>query len=101
VYFLVVLTRTDSPSRGRPDHEPFIDSLIDDHRVLLGGRLDASTPLAPMAAYVLRCESVGEAERLAATDPLVTSGAAVAVVSRWDLVALDLGAAEEGLLVLE
>jgi hypothetical protein len=54
-----------------------------------------------MAAYVLRCAALAEAEQLAATDPLVTAGVAIPVVTHWDLVGLDLRAAEAGLNVLD
>jgi hypothetical protein len=99
VYFLVMLTDAGSSegSGPRPDHEGFIDSLIEGHQVLLGGRLTAPSASSPVAAYVLRCGSLIEAERLAATDPLVTHGLAVAVVTGWEVVAVDLQAVEDGL----
>jgi len=103
MYFLVTLTSTGSAPASRPDHEPFIDSLIAGHEVLLGGRLTSrsSTPASsPIAAYVLRCESFIEAERLASSDPLVTDGVAVPTVAHWGLVALDLSAVESDIAVL-
>jgi uncharacterized protein YciI len=100
VYFLVTLTNSGSSGASRPDHEPFIDSLIKRHQVLLGGRLTAPSGPTPVAAYVLRCGSLIEAEGLAAADPLVSQGAAVPTVTEWELVALDLLAVDDGLALL-
>jgi uncharacterized protein YciI len=101
VYFLVILTDAGLPHRSMPDHEPFIDSLIGDHRVLQGGPLRTSSESTLMAAYVLRCETLADAQQLVATDPMVADGVAKATVTHWDLVALDLGAIESGLVVLQ
>jgi uncharacterized protein YciI len=101
VYFLVTLTDSGLPHERMPDHEPFIDSLIESHRVLLGGRLKQSSDTDQLAAYVLRCETLLDAERLVATDPLVTHGVAKPLITGWDLVALDLRAVESGLVVID
>jgi uncharacterized protein YciI len=100
VYFLVTLTDAGPSEASRPDHEPFIDSLIERHQVLLGGRLTRPSVLAPAAAYVLRCGSLVEAEQLAAADPLVSQGLAAPTVTEWELVAIDLLAVEAGLALL-
>jgi uncharacterized protein YciI len=84
VYFLVLLTdRADAPAQP-PDHEPFVDSLVERGLVLLGGPLEPGG-----AAYVLRCGSLAEARAVVAEDPLVTSGAVTATVAPWDLVGID------------
>jgi uncharacterized protein YciI len=101
VYFLVLLTDAGPSDASRPDHEPFVDALIERHQVLLGGRLIAGSIGGPLAAYVLRCGSLIEAERLASTDPLVSDGHAVPIVTEWELVALDLQAVEDGLALLK
>jgi uncharacterized protein YciI len=102
VYFLVVITDAGRPDSSMPDHEPFVDLLIERRQVLLGGRLVTQSPGSPaIAAYVLRCESLAEAERLAAADPLVEIGGASSTVTQWDLVALDLRAVESGTAVLD
>jgi uncharacterized protein YciI len=101
VYFLVLLTEAGPSEASRPDHEPFVDALIERHQILLGGRLTASSVGSPIAAYVLRCESLIEAERLAAADPLVSQGCAMPIVAEWELVALDLLAIEDTLALLK
>jgi hypothetical protein len=87
-YYLVWLRPTGRPA---PDHEPFVDSLIERDAILLGG------PVGGAAAYVLRCAEKAEADRIVATDPLVTSGAATATVTEWQLVGVNLRAIDPDL----
>jgi YCII-related domain len=86
-YFLVVL----QPVAGAvepPDHEPFVDSLVARNLVLLGGVLEPPLGGAD-GAYVLSCASIDEARRLAAEDPLVSSGSTRADVVEWQLVGIN------------
>jgi uncharacterized protein YciI len=96
VYVLVTLL--EGPRFGEVDdvdHEPFIDSLIAEHLVLLGGDLvDAE---GVRGAYVLRCDDLAAAEAIVATDPLVASGAMRPRLAEWQLVGIDLGAVDEHL----
>jgi uncharacterized protein YciI len=95
-YYLVLLREVQAMSDW-PDHEPFIDSLMERNAVLLGGPFDLPPLPGVSAAYVLRCTTLDEARALVAVDPLVTSGAAQAIITRWDLVGIDLGAIDEDL----
>ena len=78
------------------DHEPFIDSLVAEHLVLLGGEL-VDSEQGIRAAYVLRCDDLAAAEAIVATDPLVTSGEMRAHLAEWQLVGIDPGAIDEDL----
>lgn len=104
-YFLVLLAdtqdagcpdghpyRADPPDHEPPDHEPYVDELVAAHRLLLGGPFERPVLDGIRAAYVVRADDECEAAAIAADDPLVRSGAAHAVVVRWDLVGVDLDA---------
>jgi uncharacterized protein YciI len=93
------LREADDGPADMPEHEPFIDSLTSRHAVPLGGPFDETPATGVSAAYVLRCDSLADAQAVFATDPLVTSGAAVPVVVRWDLVGIDTAAIEPELAV--
>ncbi|MGY1723353.1 YciI family protein [Blastococcus sp. SYSU DS0533] len=93
-YFLVLLTAAPGAGARRPDHEAFVDSLVDRQLVLLGGPLGEGD-----AAYVLRCGSPEEARDVVAADPLVVSGACTAAVTPWDLVGVDLRLVDPDLVV--
>jgi uncharacterized protein YciI len=80
-----------------PDHERFVDSLVDRNVILLGGPFDGEPVARVSAAYVLRCSDIDEARAVVATDPLVVAGAAVATVTRWDLVGIDVDAIDDEL----
>ena len=70
------------------DHERFIDGLIDQKRVVLGG--DWKPPIAGFeAAYLLSCASLDEAREIAASDPFVRGEANRFEVVEWQLVAVD------------
>jgi uncharacterized protein YciI len=86
MYVLVLLTERPDAVGPVPDHEPFIDLLIERELVMLGGPAEGGEAAA---AYVLRCDSLAEAHEVVAADPLVRSGAMTASVSRWDLVGID------------
>jgi uncharacterized protein YciI len=82
---LVLLTERPDAAGPVPEHEPFIDSLIQRRLVLLGGPIDGT----PSVGYILRCASLDDASAVVATDPLVSSGAFNAAVAEWDLVGID------------
>jgi uncharacterized protein YciI len=70
------------------DHERFIDELIAQHRVVLGG--DWDPPVAGFeAAYLLGCSSLDEARAIAGSDPLVRGGSMRFEVVEWGLVGVD------------
>jgi uncharacterized protein YciI len=62
--------------------------LIERKLVLLGGSFARPVGDAD-AAYVLRCESVEDAEAVVAEDPLVRAGAARQECVEWRLVGID------------
>ena len=51
--------RGDRGIADPPEHEPFIDSLIEREMVLLGGPLEGASSVG----YVLRCGSLADARR--------------------------------------
>ncbi len=81
MYYLVLFNEAREPTDDLPDHEPFIDSLIARHAILLGGTFDEPPLPGLSAAYVLRCASDEEARAIVAADPLVAAGVAVPTVS--------------------
>ena len=94
----VLVTLLEGPRFGEVDvdHEPFIDSLIAEHLVLLGGDLvDADQGVR--GAYVLRCDDLAAAEAIVATDPLVTSSVMRPRLAEWQLVGIALGAVDRHL----
>ena len=96
----VLVTLREGPRFGEvdADHEPFIDSLIEHHLVLLGGDL-VRAEHGVQAAYVLHCDDLAAAEAIVARDPLVTSGEMHAELAEWQLVGIDLDAVEPNLTV--
>jgi uncharacterized protein YciI len=96
VYVLVTLLEGPKFGEVDVDHEPFIDALAAEHLVLLGGDL-VEAEQGVRAAYVLRCDDLPAAEAIVAADPLVTSGVMRPLLSEWQLVGIDLGAADEHL----
>jgi uncharacterized protein YciI len=96
VYVLVTLLEGPQFGEVDVDHEPFIDSLIAQHLVLLGGELVESEQ-GIRAAYVLHCDNVAAAEAIVAADPLVTSGEMRPHLAEWQLVGIDLGAVDDHL----
>jgi uncharacterized protein YciI len=70
------------------DHERFIDGLIAEKRIVLGG--DWKPPVAGFeAAYLLSCATLDDARQIAASDPLVSGGAMRFEVVEWQLVGVD------------
>ncbi|WP_344688146.1 hypothetical protein [Blastococcus jejuensis] len=94
MYVFVQLAERPDFRGEPPEHEPFVDSLVERQLVLLGGSLGSDA-----AAYVLRCDSLAAARAVVAEDPLVSSGAMTATVTAWDLVGVDLRLVEPDLVV--
>jgi uncharacterized protein YciI len=94
-YFLVFLQPVAGAKEG-PEHEPYVDWLVARNLVLLGGDFEPAVGAAD-AAYVLRCDTLDEARRIAAEDPLVASGSATAEVVEWQLVGINPDAIEPSL----
>jgi uncharacterized protein YciI len=69
-------------------HERFISSLIKQNLVLLGGSF-AETVDDAAAAYVLHCDGVAEARRIAAKDPFVTHDVVRPECVEWELVGIN------------
>jgi hypothetical protein len=70
---------------GEADHERFIDGLIDQKRVVLGG--DWLPPIAGVeAAYLLSSASLDEAREIPTSDPLVPAEPMRFEVVEWQLV---------------
>jgi hypothetical protein len=98
VYVLVTLREGPRFGEVDADHEPFIDSLIEDHLVLLGGDL-VGAEHGLQAAYVLHCDDLAAAEAIVVRDPLVASGEMHAELVEWQLVGIDVDAVEADLTV--
>jgi uncharacterized protein YciI len=96
VYVLVTLSAGPQFGAVDVDHEPFIDSLVAEHFILLGGDLVESKE-GIRAAYVLRCDDLAAAEAIVAADPLVTSGEMRPRLAEWQLVGIDLDAVDNHL----
>jgi uncharacterized protein YciI len=91
VHALVLLrpgTNRTSAEELQADHERFIDGLIEQKRVVLGG--DWLPPIAGFeAGYLLSCASLDEAREIAASDPFVRDEAMRSEVVEWQLVGVD------------
>jgi uncharacterized protein YciI len=91
MYVLVVLKageRVGDEPLHTAEHERFIDWLIERNLVLLGGGF--AQPIGDSAAgYVLRCESVDAARRLAESDPYVVHRVLQAELAEWALVGIN------------
>jgi hypothetical protein len=86
---------TDAVDR---DHERFVDELDKANGVVLGGAL--KPPGDPYhGAYVLSCGSLDEARAIAASDPLVRSGAVCCEVLEWELVGVNPDAVDRDALL--
>ena len=80
------------------DHERFIDRLDRANTIITGGSLRPASDQLD-GAYVLRCESIEEARKIADSDPLVRAGAARCEVLEWVLVAFNPDAIDRGALL--
>lgn len=96
-YVLVILRRArnaDDEQAHAAAHERFIDSLIERNLVLLGGGFAESVDDAN-GAYLLRCSSVEEARRIAATDPYAVNDVLHPECVVWKLVGINPDAIDE------
>jgi uncharacterized protein YciI len=91
VHALVLLTPSTGYASGeelQADHERFIDGLLAENRIVLGG--DWKPPVAGFeAAYLLSCTTLDEARQIAASDPFVRGDAMRCEVVEWQLVGVD------------
>lgn len=90
VYTLVLLhagPRFADRHRYTDGHEQFIASLIKRNLVLLGGAFVPDR--VAHAAYLLRCDSVGEAAAIAAADPFVSEAIVEVETLEWWLVGIN------------
>ncbi len=86
------------PPKADERHEPFIDDLIRQNRVLLGG--DWSETAGPFgAAYLLYCESLEEARAVVNRDPLVQVGVYEPTLIEWHLVGINPEAIDNDLVL--
>ena len=90
-YILVILRggpNVDADHIHAEAHEQFITSLIRNNVILLGGGF--AEPVGDVyAAYVLRCGDVGEAQAIAARDPLVMNDVLRPECVEWSLVGIN------------
>jgi uncharacterized protein YciI len=90
-YVLVILrggANAENDQLHAPAHERFINTLIKQNVVLLGGAFAEAVDDA-YAAYVLRCSGVEEARAIAAADPLVIHGVVRPECVLWELVGIN------------
>lgn len=90
-YFLVLLEPLGDAAAADEhfsDHIAFVDQMIAENVVLLGGGFDGPLDGA-IGAYLLRTASLAIAEEWAARDPLTARGACRARIVRWDLVGIN------------
>jgi uncharacterized protein YciI len=91
VYVLVILKKgrnADAEPLYAAEHQAFISSLIKRNAVLLGGAFADAVDDA-FAAYLLRCDDVEEARRVAAEDPLVVNEVVRPLCVAWELVGVN------------
>lgn len=100
-YVLVILRSGENESEyGAFDvaHRAFIEDLIEDNRILLGGAFAAIAGDLE-AAYVLRVDSTSEARAIANSDPFVANGVCRADCREWNLVGINPEAIDEAVVV--
>ena len=101
MHALVLLAADADRASGnelQADHERFIDGLIAQKRIVLGG--DWKPPVAGFeAAYLISCGSLDEARQIAASDPFVSSEAMRFDVVEWELVGVDPDAVDRDALL--
>ena len=93
-YFLVLLEPLGDAAAADEhfaDHVSFVDQMIAENVVLLGGGFEGRLDGA-IGAYLLRTPSLAFAEEWAARDPLMARGACRARIVRWDLVGINTNA---------
>ena len=100
-YVLVMLRRGENDSDYRlyaAAHTDFIEGLIKQNRILLGGAF-ATRAGDVEAAYVLRAGDVDEARTIAEADPFATAGVCRPECRRWELIGINPDAVDEALVV--
>jgi uncharacterized protein YciI len=101
VHALVLLAPRPSHASSedlQAGHEGFIDGLIAENRIVLGG--DWKPPIAGFdAAYLLSCATLHEARQIAAKDPFVRGDAMRFEVVEWELVGVDPDAVDREVLL--
>ena len=91
VYVLVILKdgwNAEAKPLHAAAHETFISSLIKRNVVLLGGAFADAVDDA-FAAYVLRCDDVDEARRIASEDPFAVNHVVSPKCVAWELVGVN------------
>ena len=91
MYVLVILkdgAKADAKLLHAAAHEAFISSLIKRNVVLLGGAL-ADAVDGANAAYLLRCDDVHAARRIALEDPFVVNEVVRPMCVAWELVGVN------------
>jgi uncharacterized protein YciI len=102
MYFIVLFgpgrrQETDAISKA---HEAYIDQLIEQDLILLGGPWQS--PVGGFsAAYVLRCPSVDHARSIATSDPIFREQVYEPTIVEWCLVGINPGAIDAGLLTTQ
>jgi uncharacterized protein YciI len=90
-YFLVLLEASanrQQEEKYRAQHMEFIDSMIEQNKVLLGGSL--GTGLKEMeGAYLLNVRTYAQAEAWVLKDPYVEHNIYTTHIIQWDLVGID------------
>ena len=90
VYVLVLLRQITPPSdAAEAGHVRFIDSLIKDNKILLGGPFAPNVAGDVEGAYLLACSSPEEAHDLMCRDPLIESGSHRGEMAEWILVGIN------------
>ena len=101
MHALVLMTPDDTASVTPvldAEHERFIDDLVEQNKVVLGGELK-STSIQYMGAYVVPCASLDEAREIAESDPLVRHNAIRCDVIEWELVGINVNAIDREALL--
>ena len=102
MYFIVLFGpggRNETDAIGKA-HEAYIDQLIKQNLILLGGPWQS--PVGGFsAAYVLRCISLEHARSIAASDPIFAEQVHEATIVEWCLVGINADAIDAGLLTAE
>ena len=91
MYVLVILKdgrNADAEPLHSAAHETFISSLIKRNAILLGGAFADAVDDA-FAAYLLRCDDVEEAQRIAAEDPFAVNDVVRPLCVAWELVGVN------------
>ena len=80
-------------------HVEFIDSLIQENRILLGGGVPESPENGTIGGYILRAESLDEALQTVKQDPYRTTGTYEAEVMEWRLIGINPDAIDKALIL--